>query len=41
MSDSLPKGRDGKPLGKTVKIDDDVVDLPAWEFDQLVGGGAQ
>ena len=38
MSDSLPKGRNGKPLGKKVEIDYDVVDLPAWEFDQLVGG---
>ena len=38
MSDSLPKGRDGRPLGKAVEIDYDVVDLPAWAFDQLVGG---
>ena len=38
MADSLPKGRDGKPLGKAVEIDYDVVDLPAWDFDKLVGG---
>jgi len=38
MSDSLPKGRDGKPLGKMVEIEYDVVDLPAWDFHKLVGG---
>jgi hypothetical protein len=38
VTDRLPKGRDGKPLGKTVEIDYDIVDLPAWDFDQLVGG---
>ena len=38
MSDLLPKGKDGKPLGKAVEIDYDVVDLPAWDFDKLVGG---
>ena len=38
ISDLLPKGSDGKPLGKTVEIDYDVVDLPAWDFDNLVGG---
>ena len=38
MSDSLPKGSDGKPLGKTVEIEYDVVDLPAWDFNRLVGG---
>jgi hypothetical protein len=38
MSDSLPKGKDGKPVGKTVEIGYDVVDLPAWDFDKLVGG---
>ena len=37
MSDSLPKGKDGKPLGKTVEIDYDIVDLPAWDFGKLVG----
>jgi hypothetical protein len=34
----LPKGRDGKPLGKAVEIEYDVVDLPAWDFGKLVGG---
>jgi hypothetical protein len=34
----LPKRRDGKPLGKKVEIEYDVVDLPAWDFDQLLGG---
>ena len=38
MSASLPKGRDGKPLGKMVEIDYDVVDLPAWDVSKLVGG---
>jgi hypothetical protein len=38
ISDSLPKARDGKPLGKMVEIEYDVVDLPAWNFDKLVGG---
>ena len=38
VSDSLPKGRDGEPLGKAVAIDYDVIDLPAWDFDELVGG---
>jgi hypothetical protein len=38
VSDSLPKGSDGKPLGKTVEIEYDVVDLPAWDFNELVGG---
>jgi DNA-binding protein Fis len=38
MADLLPKGRDGKPLGKAVEIEYDVVDLPAWDFKKLVGG---
>ena len=38
MADSLPKGSDGKPIGKTVEVTYDVVDLPAWDFDDLVGG---
>jgi len=38
MSDLLPKGRDGKPLGHVPEIRYDVVDLPAWDFDTLVGG---
>ena len=38
IADWLPKGSDGKPLGKTIVIDYDVVDLPAWDFDKLVGG---
>ena len=38
VSDFLPKGRDGKPLGKLVELAYDVVDLPAWDFDKLVGG---
>ena len=35
---SLPKGQDGVPLGKLVEIEYDVVDLPSWDFDKLVGG---
>ena len=38
MLDSLPKRRDGKPVGKMVDIEFDVVDLPAWNFNDLVGG---
>jgi len=38
MSDLLPKRSDGQSLGKTVEIEYDVVDLPAWDFDKLVGG---
>jgi hypothetical protein len=38
VADRLPKGSDGKPLGKAVEIEYDVVDLPAWDFDKLVGG---
>ena len=38
MSSLLPKGEDGKPLGKVVEIEYDLVDLPAWDFRKLVGG---
>jgi hypothetical protein len=38
VADTLPKGHDGKPLGKAVDIEYDVVDLPAWDFKALVGG---
>ena len=38
MADSLPKGRDGKPVGKAVEVEYDVVDLPAWDFGKLIGG---
>ena len=38
MADLLPKSSDGKLLGKNVKIEYDVVDLPAWNFGDLVGG---
>jgi hypothetical protein len=38
VSDLLPKGKDGKPLGKAVEIEYDIVDLPSWDFDKLVGG---
>ena len=38
MSDSLPKDKDGQPIGKVVEVEYDVVDLPAWDFDKLVGG---
>jgi hypothetical protein len=37
VADVLPKGHDGKSLGKAVDIDYDVVDLPAWTFTDLVG----
>ena len=38
MTDSLPKGSDGKPIGKPVEVGYDVIDLPAWDFDDLIGG---
>jgi hypothetical protein len=38
MSDALPKGRDGKPIGKAVEIEYDVVDLPKWDLGDLIGG---
>ena len=38
MSDLLPRGRDGKPLGHVPEIRYDVVDLPAWDFGKLIGG---
>ena len=38
LSDLLPKGSDGKPLGKAFEIEYDVIDLPAWDFEKLVGG---
>ena len=38
IADLLPKGRDGKPLGHVPEIRYDVVDLPAWDFGNLVGG---
>ena len=37
ISDLLPKGRDGEPIGHVPEIKYDVVDLPAWDFDKLVG----
>jgi hypothetical protein len=38
LLDLLPKDRNGQPLGKVVTIDYEVVDLPAWDFDKLLGG---
>jgi len=38
MADLLPKDCDGKPLGHVPEFQYKVVDLPAWDFDQLVGG---
>jgi hypothetical protein len=38
IADLLPKDHKGRPLGKAVEIDYDIVDLPAWDFDKLVGG---
>ena len=38
MADLLPKDDEGNPLGKTVEIEYDVVDIPAWDFSRLVGG---
>jgi len=38
MSDLLPKSKDGKSIGKSVEVEYDVVDLPSFDFDGLVGG---
>jgi hypothetical protein len=38
IANSLPKGSDGKPLGHVPEVRYDVVDLPAWNFDKLIGG---
>lgn len=38
MSDSLPKDAAGTPVGRIPEIEYDVLDLPAWEVGQLVGG---
>ena len=38
MADLLPKDEEGKPVGKTVEITYDVVDLPDWDFEKLMGG---
>ena len=37
LADSLPKDSDGKSLGHVPEIRYDIVDLPAWDFDNLVG----
>ena len=38
MADSLPKDKDGNPVGRIPEIVYDVVDLPAWELGRLIGG---
>ena len=38
MADLVAKGRDGKPLGHVPEVKYKVVDLPAWNFKNLVGG---
>jgi len=38
MAALVAKGRDGKPLGHVPEIRYKVVDLPAWDFNKLVGG---
>ena len=38
MAALVAKGRDGKPLGHVPEIKYKVVDLPAWDFNKLVGG---
>ena len=38
MAGLVAKGRDGKPLGHVPEIKYKVVDLPAWDFKNLVGG---
>jgi len=38
MADLLPKRNNGEPWEHVPEIKSDVVDLPAWDFDKLVGG---
>ena len=38
LAASLPKDSEGRPLGHVPEIRYDVVDLPAWDFDKLIGG---
>ena len=38
LSDILPKDENGKPIGKSIEIDYDVVDLPTEDFEKLKGG---
>ena len=38
MGALVPKGPDGKPLGHVPEVKYKVVDLPAWDFKNLVGG---
>ena len=38
LSDVLPKDKNGKLIGNLVEIEYKVVDLPALDFDKLVGG---
>ena len=38
LADMLPKDQNGKPIGTSIEFEYDVVDLPAWDFDKLVGG---
>jgi len=40
MRDSLPKDENGRPVGKAVEVEYDVVDLPAYDLHNLVGGPA-
>ena len=37
LADMLPKDQNGKLIGTSIEFEYDVVDLPAWEFDKLVG----
>ena len=38
MADLLPKDKSGKPIGTSIEFEYDVVDLPEWDFNELVGG---
>jgi hypothetical protein len=38
LSDLLPKDKDGKPIGKVIEVEYDVVDLPAYDLRKLMGG---
>ena len=37
MADMLPKDQNSKSIGTSIEFEYDVVDLPAWDFDKLVG----
>ncbi|MGL4941906.1 MAG: Rpn family recombination-promoting nuclease/putative transposase [Thermoguttaceae bacterium] len=37
LADLLPKDKNGKPIGMVPEVFYDVVDLPSWDFEKLIG----